>query len=365
MAFSLSNVFSSLQKAAPSLVQQVIGIDIGSSAVKIVQLERSEQAPILKTYGSIELGPYLDLPAGKSIDTNQEILTKAIVDVMRESGATANTGVLSLPLQTGFVTVVPVTVEEGETLESKIPIAARKYIPVPLTEVTLDWVQLPQVGPSGDVDEKKQMVLLVALQNDAVVMHSSLLSNIGMSGQPMELEPFSLHRAVPMQIPNITVMIDIGAEISKLFIFQDNSLMKLHRMTAGGSQITEKLASLHQLDFAAAEQLKRSMASATPDHVADIKRATAAVLDAPLLEFKRIIEKYEKTVGTSVGRVILSGGVVTSPEVQRYIGDTLQRPVGSIFPFAQVGYPAFMEDTLHSIGPLFAPSLGAALRLLS
>lgn len=362
MAFSLSNVFSSLQQAAPNTARSVVGIDVGSSSIKIIELERTDRAPILKTYGSIELGPYANQPAGSLVEPTEDILTKAIVDVMRESGAQAQAGVLSLPLQAGFATVVPIALKEEESLESKIPIEARKYIPVPLNEVILDWAALPPVAPQP-VDGQ-QMVLLIALQNDAVSMYSSVLQTVGLAAQPMELQPFSLDRAMPAQVPGITVIIDIGAQVSKLFIFQDGSLMKLYRLSGGGHAITKKLASLHELDFISAEQLKRNAATAPQEIQADIKRVTAAVLDAPLQEFRRIIAEYETSTEATVGKVILAGGVTSPPDTQRYIADTLQHACEPMFPFAQIGYPAFMEDTLKQIGPIFAASLGGAIRLI-
>lgn len=361
MAFSLKKVFGSLQsKSAP--VASVVGIDIGHSTIKVVELEQSQEAPILKTYGEIQVGPYADQPVGASVEMDNDVLAKGIVDVLRESGVTATHGVLSLPLSTGFVTMVTITTRDDEELASRIPVEARKYIPLSLQEITLDWAPIGE-SQTNDRGESVQDVLLVALQNESILGFKTLLEHVDLPAQPMELGMFSAARAVGAYETTLTAVLDLGASVSKLYVYQGGSVAAIHRFSVGGSQVTEKLAELLSLDFAAAEAYKRDTA-ANPDQAAEVKKVTAAVLEHSLHEVRRVLQKFETSHGATIDTMYLAGGVSNTNDIERYVADVLQRPVTRAFPFAQVGYPAFMEDVLRSIGPVFVNSLGAALRLL-
>ena len=83
---------------------------------------------------------------------------------MRESNVKAKDGVLAIPLTASFVTVVPISIKPGESLEGKIRVQARKYIPVPLQDVTLDWTEL---NAYGDEEVVVHEILLAAIQNEA------------------------------------------------------------------------------------------------------------------------------------------------------------------------------------------------------
>ena len=357
MAFSFKKVFSSLQ-SSPALAQSAVGVDIGRSAVKVVELERNEEAPILKTYGEIHLGPYAEQPVGSVVDFDIELLKKAIVDVLRESGVSARHGTLSLPLSTGFVTVIQIVTPEGEEIASRIPVEARKYVPLPLQEITLDWAPVG-AAHTNERGETVQSVLLVALQNESVISFKTLLDHIELPQQPMELAMFSASRALDGAAETVA-LVDVGAAVSKLYIYESGTLAGIHRFTAGGAQVTTKLAELMSVDVAAAEEIKRSAADA--DTIANVKRVTTAVFDASLQEIRRIIQQYETSHNVTDVPVVLSGGVVNTGGFEQYVSDVLQRPASRAFPFATVGYPAFMEDVLRDIGPTFMNSLGAALR---
>jgi type IV pilus assembly protein PilM len=359
MALSLRNVFRSI-KANPNLAQSAIGIDIGRSAVKIVELERNEEAPILKTYGEIQLGPYAEEPVGATVEFDSEVLQKAIVDVLRESGASATHGVLSLPLSAGFITVISITTREGEELASRIPVEARKFVPLPLQEVTLDWTPIGE-AVENENGEMQHQVLLVALQNESVLAYKVLLEQVDLAQQPLELAMFSTARVTATN--DAVAVIDLGAGVSKLYVYQGGMIAGIHRFTAGGAQVSKKISELLSVDFASAEELKRK-ALTDQTLAADIKRATAAVYDSSWQEMRRIITSFETSHGVAAMPVVLTGGVANTVGIEAAIGDVLQRPVTRSFPFAQVGYPAFMEDVLREIGPSFSISLGAALRHL-
>ena len=141
MAFSLGDVFRNLASGGSS--SSVLGIDIGSSSVKIVQLRPSRGAAILETYGEIALGPYGKQPIGKPLKLGPEVIAAAIKDLMKQANMTAKEGSISIPFASSLVTVLELPHVDQSALKQVVPIEARKYIPVPISEVSLDWFVIP------------------------------------------------------------------------------------------------------------------------------------------------------------------------------------------------------------------------------
>lgn len=358
MGLDFKHIFSSFTATSKHSPNSVVGVDVGSSSIKVVELAQTEKALTLRTYGELQLGPYADKPIGESVSLEHERLVEALVDVIRESGVKATDGVLAIPFDSSFVTVVPITVKKGEQVAAKITVEARKYIPVPLTDITLDWSEL---NTYGDNETRVHEILLAAIQNDALQRYQKLMSAVKMVSQPSEIEVFSTIRGAFRSDDSTLAILDLGAETSKLFIVKDGALERIHRVYDGGTNCTKRIAHLLNVSFDEAENMKRTYSETVP-HARDIYKAYVSSLERPLQEFKRVIDQYEARNGEQIGRVVLVGGAALFPTVQAYVGDVLNKDVGLVRPFDRVAYPAFMEDALKEIGVSFATALGAALR---
>ncbi|MEX0930722.1 MAG: type IV pilus assembly protein PilM [Candidatus Paceibacterota bacterium] len=361
MAFSFSKLFSSVQDKAAVGSQKTSGIDFGSSSIKVVEIESTEKALVLRTYGELQLGPYGNAELGSAVKLDQKKRIEATVDVLRESGVTAKKGVLSIPLSVSFMTVIPLTLRENEDLENRITVEARKYIPLPLSEVALDWSELS--GPK----KKKQLsteVMIAAIEHATVKEYKDTLQAIGLASQPSEIEAFSLVRALGQDDDTTLAVIDIGASTSKLYIAREGMIERIHRISIGGLSISKRIAELCNVTIEQAENLKRSYTE-SGEHANDITKATNSVLEGIMQEFSHLITQYETRNGEKIKRVVLSGGVSAFPGTLPYVREALSRNVMVGNAFDKVAYPAFMEDTLREIAPSFGVSMGAALRLFS
>lgn len=360
MAFSLNKLFSSVQDKA-SGTTKTVGVDFGSSSVKVVEIEETERALTLRTYGELQLGPYNAAALGDMVQLPQKKRIEAIVDVMRESGANASKGVLVIPLSVSFMTVIPITAKEDEDISTKIGVEARKYIPIPLSDVALDWVEIESGDKKSDTMRE---VMVAAIEHSTVKEYKDTLQAIGLASQPSEIEPFSLVRALGRADDSTLAVFDLGARTSKLYIARGGVIERIHRVAAGGVAITKRLAELRNIPFEEAENLKRSY-SDDAEFARDVQKATTSVLDGVFLECKRIIDQYEARMGEPIARTVLSGGVSAFVGTSAYARDALSREVEIGNPFDKLAYPAFMEDTLFEIAPSFGVAIGAALRHFS
>lgn len=359
MSFSFKKVFSSLNKIPDQQSKKVVGIDFGSSTVKVVELELRDNVITLTTYGELQLGPYADAEMGNCVTLPIEKRIEAVVDVIRESGVTAKKGVLALQLSDSFVTVISLAAKEGENIAPRVRVEARKYVPVPITDVALEW---SEIQPLGDNPPLTREILLAAIQNDALSGMTSILNSIQMASLPFEIELFSTLRAATKDTDSSLAVIDIGANMSKLYITEAGFLRRIHRAQVGGAHITKTIAQKLDVPFEVAENTKRNY---TPESVnaTEIKKIVTSTFERPLQEFKRVINQYELRTGRPISRIVCTGGSASLQDLVSHASYIFDTEVEVVNPFEKVAYPAFMEDTLKEIAPIFTVAIGASLRL--
>lgn len=348
-------------------VSSVVGIDIGSSAIKVVELQEKKGIVTLTTYGELQLGPYAKKEIGESVILNSSQEQEALVDVIRESAVSAKHAVFAMPLSSSFVTNVTIETEPNVDLSALVRIEARKVIPASLSEVTLDWAEV-DFETEGDLKKKKDAlvkeqrnVLIAAIQNVALDRFKTLMQFTGLEQPPTEIECFSTIRALYTDKDADMAIIDIGATSSKLYLSKNGLLMRLHRIRAGGAVATGRIASVLSIDFEAAE-IKKQNADTNDPHFSEIKRAHDSSYDRAFKEFNQVLREYEMSKEISIPAVYISGGGAMFPGIDTLLQEALTRPVVRANPFAKVAYPAFMQDTIKEIGPSFSVALGAAVR---
>ncbi|MSU44712.1 hypothetical protein EXS45_00815, partial [Candidatus Nomurabacteria bacterium] len=254
---SLKKFLSNLSKLGSGAGDSAIGIDIGSSSIKVIEIKRKGGKTILETYGSIALGPYDNLDVGRVTNLSVPKVSEALKEVLKQSGIISTSGVFSLPVQSSLIFVVelPASIKESE-LAQIIPTEARKYIPVPITEVSLNYFILPKKelsfeemndplrhsDISPDIKKKedggavdKTNVLVVAIQNDAISKYRSIVSESSLSASFFEIEIFSSIRANFEHELSPVLLMDFGASRTKLSIVEFGMVRSYHTIDRGGA----------------------------------------------------------------------------------------------------------------------------------
>lgn len=350
--------FFSFGSAKPE--ESVIGIDFGSSSIKIVQLKQEGGAVTLETYGELQLGPYAQIEVGRVTNLNPAPLITALTDIMHEAGVTTHAAGVAVPYASSFVTVISLPLPQGtDTVDSLIPIEARKYVPVPISQVTLDWFVIPD---TKGVSQKNTMrVLIAAIHNEQLSKLKAIISGAHIQSAFNEIEIFSSMRSVVTQQTETVAILDIGAATTKLYVVSGGIVQATHSINVGGQDFTSSLSKALELDVTAAEELKRSVGLTATDNPR-IERALSFPLERIFLESKRVLDAYERAGGQTLASVTLSGGGSALRGIEDYARKIFAHTIVRAHPFAKVRYPAIMEETLRDIGPSFAVALGVALR---
>lgn len=376
LSLNIGDLFRNLTGSGAS--ESVLGIDIGASSVKIVQLRASRGTAILETYGEIALGPYSKQPIGKPVRLGPEEISSAITDLMKEANITARIAGISIPFAASLVTVLSLPKVDPSTLKQIVPIEARKYIPVPITEVSLDWFVIPpDEGQDSAFDrlkpaEKKPVgedVLLVAIQNATLQNFQTITNAVGVHVDFFEIEIFSAIRSSIGHGIAPVVVVDIGAASTKMYVVERGIVRVTHLLTMGGAQITETLARSMSWEFEKAERVKRERGLApgkaySAQENEKINEALLSTLSRLFGEVNRVLLSYGQRYNKNVSHVILTGGGASMPGLSAEAKRSLNAEVEIANPFARTEAPAFLGEVLRDIGPGFAVSTGLALRKL-
>ncbi|MEK7098324.1 MAG: type IV pilus assembly protein PilM [Patescibacteria group bacterium] len=380
MAFSLSSLAQTLTGAFNKGDGSVIGIDIGASSAKIVQLRGAHGAAVLETYGEIALGPYANEPIGKAVKLTPEKTAEALLDLMREANVTAKTGGISIPFSSSLISILDLPKSDPEQLKRMIPIEARKYIPMQVSEVMLDWYVIPEDQNTGGaafdrIEEKSairakgQEVLLVAIHNDTISAYQTIAATAGISAQFYEIEIFSAIRSSLGHGVAPVLVIDLGAATTKMYVVERGIIRTTHLITGGGQQMTEHLARSMSWEFEKAERVKRERGlvesnTYSTDENDRIKQGLISTLERIFSEADRVLLSYGKRYNKDVSHVVLTGGGASLPGLSPFANTALHAQVELANPFSRTEAPAFLDKVLTDIGPGFAVATGCALREL-
>lgn len=353
--------------------QSVIGVDIGSSAIKVVQLKRQRGVATLETYGEIALGPYAGLTVGQATNVGPDVVSQALSDVLKEASVTSVVGGMSIPFTSSLVTMIKMPALEASQLNKMIPIEARKYIPVSINEVSLDWFIVPEEDQGLlSTGERKARgigsavrqteVLLVAIHNDVLNRFNQIIQTAGLKMGFLEIEIFSGIRSVVSQTAAPLAVIDMGAAKTKLYIVEYGIIKNSHLINRGAQDVTTAISSALNIPTGKAEELKREWGLTHSDEA--VRRAMQLPLEHIFAEANHVLRNYQERSGRSISSVTLIGGGAVLKEVLPFAQKQLEMEVKLGDPFAKVETPAFLRDVLKEAGPEFAVAIGVALRRL-
>ena len=364
MAFDFSKLASLFKTNGSSSGETtVVGVDIGSTAIKVVQLRMNKHITTLDTYGELQLGPYEGIGVGRTTHLQSDALSEAFIDILRESSATARSVAMAVSYNASFTTVITLPTLDPDKIAAMISVEARKYVPVSLSDVTLDWFPVPTHNTKIEVAQTGTRLILAAIHNDAIKVHESLTRGASRTVVCTELELFSTIRtSIGKGASDTIAIIDFGGGSSKLYIVHKGMIEKTHSTVMSGSSITLELSKGLGITFEQAEERKRNDGLLAPTPDANVKKIYASVLDRGFKEIHMVMKQYESESGSHIEKVVLSGGGALLRGLSVYVQDILTCPTTIVDPFSNVAYPAFLKDTLTECGPSFTVALGIALR---
>ena len=340
----------------------LVGLDIGSSAVKAVELKASGKTFKVTGFGTEPLPP-------DSIVDGAIIDGAAVADAIRRlfDGRNIKTKDVAASLSGNAVIVKKISLpimSEAELAES-IYWEAEQYIPFDIQDVNLDY----QILDKGDAAAGRSTmeVLLVAAKKEKIADYTGVIAQAGRSAVVVDVDAFALQNAYEVNYGidgnAVVVLLNAGASATNINILQGDQSVFTRDISIGGNAYTEALQRELNLPFETADALKRGLPvdGATYD---DAKPVLRAVTENVMLEIQKTFDFFKATAASDkIDRIVLSGGASRAEAFTEMLTERFEAPVEAVDPFRKVAFDGkkFKTDS-GDIGPTAAVAVGLALR---
>jgi type IV pilus assembly protein PilM len=338
--------------------KQLVGLDIGSSSIKAVELKASRQGYELVSYGIEELaqdavvdGAIMDAPlvaAGiANIFEKQNIKTKNVATAV--SGHSVIVKRVQLPLMT------------DEELYDRIQAEASQHIPFDIADVNLSYQHLDSVDSQMDV-------LLVAVKKDKILNHTNVLAQASKTPVVVDIDAFALQNCYELnydpEASQTTALLNIGASVMNINIVRGGMWLFSRDVSVGGNQYTDALQKELDLSYEDAERLKKGevIAGVSDEHRGTILRSVSDIL---ILEIQKTFDFFRASAsGESIQRIYVAGGTARVPGLVDLLREEFAVPVEELYPFRKIVInPAHHnEEQIRELAPRLAIAVGLALR---
>ena len=352
------------------LPKKSLGIDIGTSSIKMVELGSWGERRKLENYGEIASEVLYEKPfrtfEKSTLLLSSRDISRAILAVMEETKIKTRQATFSIPDFSSFFTTFELPPMTREELPQAVTYEARRHIPLPLGEVTIDWEVVE--GRVSDEKKEKLKILLVAVPNEVINQYREIANFSNLELFALEAEVFGLLRSlIPKDEKRVISLVDIGAQSTTCSIIDKRVLKKSHSFDASGNQLTEQVAKSLSVDYKTAKDLKEKYGlqpTLIPWTIEarSIREILLPLVDLILREITEICRDFYQIEGKEVEKFIMAGGTSLIPGLREYFQDYLKKEVEIANPFSQIFYPPILEKEIKKMGPAYAIAVGMALR---
>lgn len=333
-----------------------LGVDIGSTSIKVVELQKEKGQPKLVSYGFSE---NINTENARWQKSNKSVAT-IIKKICKKSNIKGKSAVSALPTFSVFSSVLNLSNVNKKEIASAVHWEAKKVIPLPLEEMILDWKEIK----NDDKAKKNNIcVLLTGAPQSLVKKHIEIFKKAQMNLTSLETETFSLIRALIGNDRSTIMLVEVGANTTDVTIV-DKSIPMLNRsIDVGGNTITEAIKSNLNMSFENAEQFKHDLGinSIGVDTEEMLKIITDTI--SPIVnEIKYAMSIFQDKNNKKTEKIILSGGSALLPGLPSYLTKILNIKVIIGDPWSRILSQDDLKPLLSEIGPRMAVAVGLAMR---
>ena len=340
--------------------KSLVGLDLGSSAVKAIELKPVGKGYKVTAFGSEPIPPdsivdgaIIDgaavVAAVRRLFESRKIKTREVAASL--SGNAVIVKKISLPVMT-----------EAELAES-IYWEAEQYIPFDIQDVNLDY----QILDGRDSGKGTMDVLLVAAKNEKIADYTGVIGQAGRTAVVIDVDAFALQNAYEANYgadaDAVVVLLNAGASATNINILSGEQSVFTRDISIGGNAYTEALQKELSLPFEQADQLKRGQTVSGTTYE-DARPVLRAVTENVMLEIQKTFDFFKATAASDrINRIVISGGASRAEAFGEMLADRFEAPVESFDPFKKISFDAgkFNADVTE-VAATAAVAVGLALR---
>jgi len=346
-----------------SSANSYLGIDVGTSSIKIVELKKEGGKAKLLTYGFSE-----SLQASGQADVRQ--IAKIIEQVCHQANIHSRNAVAALPTFSVFSSVINLSGVSKKDMTSAVRWEAKKVIPLPLEEMILDWRKIDEDKKEKDnidknVKESKAniKVLLTGAPRSLVKKYIEIFKSLQINLLSLETETFSLIRSLLGNDKSTIMIVEMGATTTDIAIVDHSIPMLTRSIDVGGLTITKAISNNLNIGLERAEQFKYDLGISSFESQEDvIPKTIIETISSIVNEIKYGQNLFQNKHKKGIEKIILSGGSAMLVNFANYLSKTLDINVIIGNPWARVSFPVDLKPLLDEIGPRMSIAVGLAMR---
>lgn len=343
----------------------LIGLDIGSSHIKLMELEHDTRGgqPRLANFGMVQLPPEA-IVDGAVMNTN--VIVDAIRELVQKNRVKAKFVAASVSGNAVIIKRINLPQMTVDELEESIQWEAEQYIPFDINDVNIDV----QILEGASEDPGQMEVLLVAARKELVNEYQALIQQAGLRPAIVDVDAFAVANMYELNYVEegeAVALVNIGASNVNIHVLRGGVSAFTRDISAGGRQFTEEIQRTLNISYEQAEAMKVGGGDTDERAVVPevIERVLASVGENLATEVQRSLDFYLSTSAEgTLDRVLLSGGAARTPGLARAISQQTGLPTEVADPFRriQIDERAFNPAFLNDVGPQAAVVVGLAMR---
>lgn len=344
--------------------QSYIGVDLGMSGIKVVELLNEKGRARLVTYAYAD---YPDMRAERNYTEGTGASGALLKRMLTQSKTTTKKAIGALPISAVFSSIISVPGGNEKDLKEAINWQAKKLIPMPLEEISLDSKVLDGAGGGGEDKKKVTRVLLTGAPTSLVTKYVEILTNAALEPLALETEAFAQIRSLVGKDRSTVMVVDIGAIRTNLTVVEKGIPFLSRSIASGGVAITTTIASTLGIPFEQAETMKRDIKAMqafapTGDLSPILQTLLKPILDEIKYSFNLYQGQTEGGVQKRIEKIIVTGGSAMLPRLPEFLTGLMNVNTYLGDPWARVVYPEDLRPVLEDIGSRFAVAVGCAMR---
>lgn len=340
-----------------------LGVDIGSSSIKIVELKKEGKEARLLTYG------FSENSSAKFKDdwlNNPSYAAQAINKICENAGTVSRSAIAALPTFSVFSSVLNLSSLSDKDIASSVHWEAKKVIPLPLEEMVLDWKKIEDGQGEPAKGKKNIKVLLTGAPKALIKKYINIFKEAKINLLSLETETFSLVRALLGNDKSAIMIVEIGASTTDISIINKSIPMLNRSIDVGGLTITKAIRDNLKIDIKKAEQFKNDLgisSIAGQDNKDNrVPKIIMETVDPIVNEIKYAFNLFQNKSNIKVEKIVLSGGSALLVNFVNYLAKILDIKIIIGDPWARISYPGDLKPVLNEIGPRMSVAVGLALR---
>ncbi len=334
---------------------EFFGLDIGSTAIRLVQLHHGGAHPALAAYGAIAVPGNITTSDSK---IDQDKVAELIRQLVKENHVTLKDVVVGLPSAKVFATVITTPKLEHDQLAKAIRFQAEQYIPMAINQVKLDWAVIDQ-----SADGKSLEVLLVAAPNTVVEKYMAILEVAELEPLALEANAIAAARALVPPSTLAVAILDLGSLDSDISIVWKNTPRLIRSVSVGGLTLVRSVAQNLGLDEVQANQFTYKFGLTQSKLEGQVYKAIKPTLDSLVQEIEKSVKFFNgRYPDVKLEKLVVTGSAAVLPELGPFLANSIGMPVEFGNAWINVSYPSSLQDKLMSLSSEYAAAVGLAGR---